>query len=254
MSLSWRERLDVLLAPGRVESLRRPAFSARGQAADEPCEEPGGTEAWRGALAGLSRLPAGSCELSLHLASRFVRFQVLPWLPDIAGPEERLAHAAILFRQVYGPAVDAWELRVSDEVPGCAALVSAVDRALLEEISALAREKRWRLVSVRPALALAWNRWRGRVSGPDGFFTLAEEGGFCLAAMEAGAWLGLRNRRLAEDGLQDALAESRRELETCGGAALGQAQAFLADLSGRQAASAAPAGWHVLPGGWRDWL
>jgi hypothetical protein len=253
----WRERLDVFLSRERVETRRRGGISRRGvgDAASHPIEAVEGRpvrEEWRAPLARLAALTMGErLDLSIVLSSCFTRFQVLPWMEEVQSEEERKAYAGIHFRQVYGVAAESWEIMVSEEPPGQASLACAVDRALLEALHALAVEKAWRLVSVQPAFALAWNHWRSRLDRQGGFFAVAEEGALCLASLSGGQWRTLRNRRLAGTSLADALAGAMDEQTMLGEPALPGARRCLADVRG--GVSAVP-GWQALDGGWRAWI
>lgn len=256
MSLLWRERLDVFLSRERVETLRRGGISRRGagEADSHPIQAAEGSpvrEEWREPLARLAALSMGEgLDLSIVLSSCFARFQVLPWMEEVQTAEEAKAYAGIHFRQVYGVAAESWEIMVSEEPPGQASLACAVDRALLEALHALAVEKAWRLVSVQPAFALAWNRWRNRLDGQGGFFAVTEEGALCLASLSGGQWRTLRNRRLAGTPLAEALAGALEEQEMLGEPALPGARRCLADVRG----AAAVSGWQALDGGWRAWI
>lgn len=257
MSLLWRERLDVFLSRERVETLRRGGFRRRGagEADSHPIQAEDGRsvrEEWRAPLARLAALSMGEgLDLSIVLSSCFARFQVLPWMEEVQTAEEAKAYAGIHFRQVYGVAAESWEIMVSEAPPGQASLACALDRALLEALHALAVEKAWRLVSVQPAFALAWNRWRTRLDGQGGLFAVAEEATLCLASLSGGQWRALRNRRLAGTSLTDALAGALEEQEMAGDLPLPGARRCLADVRGT--APAVP-GWQALDGGWRAWL
>lgn len=256
MSLLWRDRLDVFLSPQRVETQRRGGFLRRGagEAASHPVQATETSvmrEEWRAPLARLASLSMGEgLDLSVVLSSCFARFQVLPWMEEVQTSEERKAYAAIHFRQVYGLAAESWEMMVSEEPPGQASLACAVDRTLLEALNVLAVDKTCRLVSVQPAFALAWNRWRNRLDGQGGFFAVAEDAALCLASLSGGQWRSVRNRRLAGTSLVDALAGALEEQEMAGDMPLPGARRCLADVRG---VGPAIPGWQSLDVGWRAW-
>jgi len=256
VSLLWRERLDVLLAPERVDTLRRPRFSRRGQGESathtlSSTATEAAREEWREPLARLAGLSmAEGMDLGLVLSSCFCRFQLLPWMEEVQSADERKAYGAIHFREVYGPAADVWEIMVSEEAPGLPSLACAVDRALLEALRSLAVEKACRLVSVQPALALAWNQWRSRLTGTGGSLALAEPGAVVLASVADGRWLSVCTRRLAGISLAEALAALQEEQEISGDPPVSGAPCCLAQTE--EAARFVP-GWLALPGSWRDW-
>lgn len=256
MSLSWRERLDVFLTPERVETLRRGRFMARGKGdfashALPSAGPDGAREEWREPLARLAGLSmAEGMDLGLVLSSCFCRFQLLPWMEEVQSADERKAYGAIYFREVYGPAADVWEIMVSEEAPGLPSLACAVDRALLEALRSLAVEKTCRLVSVQPAFALAWNRWRGRLAREGAALALAEPGAVVLATVAEGRWLSVRTRRLAGLTLAEALAALQEEQEVSGDLPVSGGLRCLAQ--GVEPSQFVP-GWLALPGSWRDW-
>jgi hypothetical protein len=253
----WPERLDVFLSRERVETRRRGGFTRRpgGEAASHPIQLDAADavrEAWRAPLARLASLSLGEgLDLSIILSSCFSRFQLLPWMEAVQTAEEAKAYAGIHFRQVYGVAAESWEIMVSEAPPGQASLACAVDRALLEALQALAVDKAWRLVSVQPAFALAWNRWRSRLDGQGGFLAMAEDATLCVASLSGGQWRSVRTRHLAGSSLSDALAALLAEQAMAGDLPPSGARRCLAEVGG--AAPSVP-GWQALNGGWSTWL
>ena len=207
MSLSWRERLVVTLAPDRV--LLRPQGplwrQARGETRSLSCQGAADTaEPWRGPLSQLASIAEKNIDLEVVLSSHFVRLQLLPWQAELGRREEWVAYAGFRFHEIYGSLADAWDIVLSMEPPGRPMVACAVDRALLGALNELARERGWRLRSVEPAFSRAWNRHRGSLRGPAGVFALAEPGRVCAGLSRGGEWFALRNQIVGE--LDDALS------------------------------------------------
>ena len=216
MSPSLRERLVVGLTPAGVQFTRysrglRPRVTDR---ATTPCPE---TEAepWRAALATLAReLPrhAGArpaCEVVL--SNHFVRYQVLPWRPELGGREEREALAQAQYRSVYGAAAQQWAVRLADTPFGGTTLACAVDRALVEELGGLLKSAGVRPTVVEPYLAAAFNRWRRKLKAPPFWLALLEPGRLWVGLMGAAGWSNVSARRIGADALAEARAVLAQE-------------------------------------------
>lgn len=204
---SWRDlrdRMRVVLAPQRVDLLRLGGWSRRRIVARESlaCPATEGGEPWRPAAEALERTLQRpewrNLALEVALSSHFVRYQLVPWQPELT-PVERLAYAQFLFREVYGAVSDNWEIRLSEEPPGTASVASAIDRALLEALRRISGTVNCRLISVQPCFALAFNRLRRTMRGSPVALALAEPGRLCLGLLRDGRWLALRNQGVSED-------------------------------------------------------
>lgn len=201
MSLSWRERVGITLAPERVTLLRysrgvKPALKDR-KSID--CAPAGDGPAWRPALEALREALAhpnsGAADASVVLSNHFVRYLVLPWNPALAGEREELSFAGARFHQIYGEIARTWTVRVSAGKPGAPALAAAVEKALLDAIGALLVNSSLRLRSLRPALMAACNSRAGAMA-PNAWVALAEPGRLLLGLQRAGQWRSLRSRPL----------------------------------------------------------
>jgi hypothetical protein len=209
VSLSWRDRALVTLAPREVSLLRYPR---RGKGAPRDrksvtCPAAVGA-AWQGAIEGLRELLAhpnlAAADVDVVLSNHFVRYLLLPWNPGLAGEREELAFAAARFQQVYGEPARAWSVRLSAGKPGMPALAAAVEQALIDAVAALLQGSVLRLRSLQPALMEACNA-RSRSVAPNAWIAMAEPGRLLLGLQRDGQWRSLRSRPL--NGAAVSLAE-----------------------------------------------
>lgn len=244
MSLSWRDRVRLSLAPEGWSARRltglwphRAAAPARGRCASGPAEAP-----WRPALAAaaaaLAAAPWSNAALEVILADALVRYRILPWQAGLAGEDEEAAYARLNFREVYGAAADAWEIRCAAAPPGEPRLACAIDAALLAELGTLAGGRA--PASVRPAFVASFERLRARLGGPLAGLALAADHHITLGVLAEGRWLTLAARHV--DGPpEEALARLvLREALRGGWPASGGAGLVV----GAAAPPATPGGWH----------
>lgn len=206
MSLSWRDRLHVVLAPRRIVLVRLgKGFSTRVVAKEiVPSPEPAGEGAppWQPSLEALARvLPDRRwkhAEVRVILSNHFVHYLLIPWQEKLSGEEEQQAMVRYRFSDVYGDAVDDWDLIRSESPPPAPSLACAVDRRLLAGLREICRAAGLPLVSIRPYLMAAFNRWRRELDGKRDWFLLAEEGRLCLAWFQDDDWAGLHCQSVGE--------------------------------------------------------
>jgi hypothetical protein len=210
VSLSWRERVDITLAPQRI-TVARYGRGMKAMARDRSkiectaaCDGP----AWRPPLDALrewlGRLKSGAKDARVVLSSHFVRHLLVPWNATVAGEREELALAGARFVQVYGEVARSWTVRVSSGAPGTPLLAAAVDTAFLDAVVALLGKSPLRLRSVQPALMAACNLQFANVA-PNAWVAIAEPGQLLLGLQRDGQWKSLRSRPI--DGGQVLLAE-----------------------------------------------
>lgn len=216
MSPSLRERLVVGLSPAGVQLARysrglRPRLAERATA---HCAETG-PEPWRSALETLAReLPRHAaahpvCEVVL--SNHFVRYQVLPWRPELGGREEREALAHAQYRSVFGEAAQQWDVRLEDARFGASTLACAADRSLIEELGGLLKTAGVRPTAIEPYLAAAFNRWRHKLKAPPFWLVLLEPGRLWVGLMGATGWSNVSARRLSADVVDETRAVLAQE-------------------------------------------
>ena len=201
MSLSWREQVTIRLSPRQVTMARysrglRPALKDQKVLA---CTVPASGENWRGAIEtlrdALAHPNVGAAQASVVLSNHFVRYLQLPWNPDLVTAQEELAFARARFVQAFGDAAGEWLLKISPSAPGRACVACAIDRALMDAVTALLAGSPLRLRSLRPCLMAVFNE---RIKLPTGnaWIAFAESGRLLLGAVREGEWLSLRSRPL----------------------------------------------------------
>lgn len=221
MSPSLRERLIVGLSPSGVQFARysrglRPRLK---DSATVPCAEADG-EPWRPALDALAReLPrraGGGPVCEVVLSNHFVRYQLLPWRPELSGREERAALAQAQYRAVFGAAAQQWTVRLAGAEFGATTLACAVDRPLVEELARLLEAAGARPAAVEPYLAAAFNRWRHELKAPPYWLALLEPGRLWVGQATAAGWASISARRVGADPLAETLAILAQEAAVSG--------------------------------------
>lgn len=211
MSLSWRDRLQVVLTPRRVVLVRlgKGLGNRVTDRAIVPCPEPAGEgEApWQPALIALQTALADRrwkrAEARVVLSSHFVHYLLVPWQEKVGTDEEQRALVAYSFSEVYGEAVADWEFIWNEGRPPAPSLACAVDRRLLAGLRDICTAAGLPVTSVQPYLAAAFNRWHKELDGRRDWFLLAEEGRLCLAWFQDEDWAGLHCQQVGEDWGQD---------------------------------------------------
>lgn len=146
------------------------------------------------ALAGLlEAVPTRRGNLVTVLASRFVRFRLLPWSEEIGSPKELEAYARLRFEEVYGAAAADWVVRMSPEAAGRPRLAAAMERGLMDGLGECARNAGCRVGSIQPYLMAAFNRLRHNIRTNDFIFAVAEPDRGSLLVRRAGIWVNVRS-------------------------------------------------------------
>ncbi|MBS1190544.1 MAG: hypothetical protein H6R10_2336 [Rhodocyclaceae bacterium] len=205
MSLSWRDRLHVVLAPRRVILVRLARGLADRVVAKEIVACPpaqAGEPPWRPALAALEtilpRRPWKNAEVRAILSNHFVHYLVVPWQEKVTGEEEQAALVRYSFAEVYGEAVEGWEILWNEGRPPAPLLACAADRRLLAGLREICAGAGLPLVAIQPYLMAAFNRWRRELDGRRDWFLLAEEGRLCLAWFQEDDWAGVNCRQVGQ--------------------------------------------------------
>ncbi len=212
MSPLLHDELRIVLWPDRIALLRtgremtrhglaRPVKARLVQQLQPQPLSPG-EAAWSGAVRAVEAALAGQAApgavATVILSNGFVRYALVPWDDAWSGEEEERQLARHCFRQLYGEAAEAWELRVSPGAGG-PQLASAVDVALLAALREACARAGVALKSVQPHLMAAYNGCRGRLGEGSAWLAVIEPGHLCLALLRGGDWAWVRMMRITED-------------------------------------------------------
>ncbi len=249
MSPSWRDRVLIGLAPGRVELTR----FARGlrpgaiRTASVPVETAGA--GWENCLAALERSLAEphwrGADAEVTLSSHFLRLHLLPWSEALATDDERLAYARVELEAIHGERVAGWTLRLDDAPVGTASPLCAVDTALLEGIRGACARAALKLRGVSPGFVRVFNRQRLLMRGRAGAFAFAEPGRVTVALLQDGACRWFANPRVGV-ALSEALAGEIRQAEALGAISV-HGQLRVAFAGPREALPGRIGVWEVVP-------
>lgn len=252
VSPSWCERLIIGLAPSGVQFARytrgvRPRLVEYGGVG---CAESSG-EPWRAVMEALARelqqrgVAKRTCQVVL--SNHFLRYQMVPWRPEINKRRERAALAQAQYRAVFGEAARGWSVRLADAGYGAPALACAVDEALVQELDRLLRQSGAGSISIEPYPVAAINLWRHDLTADSFWLVLLEPGRLWLGRAEGGNWVGVATRRLAGDAPAETLASLAQEAAVIGGDVFGGATYCVASgLDNGHARALREAGLNVL--------
>jgi hypothetical protein len=144
-----------------------------------PCEAVAAERTWKPAIGALQlvlqKLDVSSGNTTVLLSNRFVRYVLAPWQNQASGSDVETGFARHCFRQVYGPAAERWDVRVSAGAVGHSRLASGVDAELLDEIRATVAASGLKIRSIQPYLMAAFNKWRRKLDARACLFVVAEE-------------------------------------------------------------------------------
>lgn len=209
MSLLSHDELRIVLSPERIALLHtgheltlhgyKSHVHANGIV---PCElDAASDKPWSSVLKTLeATLPSfikRKMKVEVILSNHFVQYILVPWL-DKVSDEEGLAFAHHCFHEVYGSAADSWSVRVSPDRAGVAAIASAVDTGLLDELHSLLERMGLGIKSIQPHLMTAYNSCRGSLEGCSAWIALLEPGNLCLAMLQKGQLVWIRKLRISE--------------------------------------------------------
>lgn len=198
------DRLVIALAPGNaawavVRRGLRNRLHAKGMAKFEVQ----GGQTWQQALqilqSELPGLPVTEGKVTVVLSNAFVRYLLVNGGEVLSGADERLALAKHDFLKVYGAVAQGWEIRISAADAGGKYLASAVDAELIEQLRQIFSETGFKLDSIQPYFALAFDAWcTGLDSKTSHGIFLSEASGYCYAGIVADGWEFMRSGRWEE--------------------------------------------------------
>jgi len=204
----WRNQLRILLGADRLvlSGYRRglnPALvreesiplQARPDARNDSAPWRAAVEALPGALVP-SR--AERPDVTVVLSNHFVRYALLPWNPALKTAEEWMALARHRMSAVHGDAVNDWLIRIAETTPQGPRIVSAVDKALIEELDDRFMGSGASLGSVQPFLMTAFNHIQPLLGNEACWFVTEDAGCMTVALMREGQWQAIGSRWVDE--------------------------------------------------------
>ena len=138
-------------------------------------------------------------QLHITLASDFVRYLALPPQQIYMNVAEKLAYATAAYREIYGSAVDDWELSLQDTPARETAIVAAIDRKLLEALKQIALKHQVKLNAVKPYLMSAYNSLVKQIGASNGYLVIVEFKRLLLINLLQGKCVNVRTFHLGSD-------------------------------------------------------
>jgi hypothetical protein len=202
VSLLWRNHLRVSLCQDRLvlASYSRGLRPGNPRNSLLPVQPLANAAEWRAAVEALPAALSGfkNHDVSIVVADQFVRYLLLPWNSALKTDEQWLTLARHRFTTVHGVGAVDWEVKLTETAPTGPRLACAVDRELIEELTAKLAAANARLVSVEPFLVAAFNRIRSKIADGSCWLVIEEPGRLTLACIQRGVWVAIRSRRTDE--------------------------------------------------------
>jgi hypothetical protein len=251
VSLLWRDRMQVFLAPERVNTARlrkgiKPKQAARVAAT---CEQKPGLPAWEAPLEQFERITeqARGVDISITISNAFVRYVVLPAQPSIATPAELHAYAAFQMREVYGDRAATWVISVSAWDPCSGGVCAAIERSFLERMTEICSRRKARLKYVEPYFTGAFDHWYKRFNSNRAWFALLETGRVCIALLENGAWQRISNQRILHDVEDELISVLHQEAILFSGSKEADETVYLFAPEHQEFVLPEDCGWRIAP-------
>jgi hypothetical protein len=200
VSLSWRDRIVIELAPRQL-SMRR---HARGFGQRVSGEIEASADAGEGASVGaaialldnaLERAAWRHADVEVVVSNHWLRYAVVPWSMSLGAPAERRAYAQELLAANYGRAIAGWDLGLSHVTPELVQLAAMLEPSLLGALRAVFAARDLRLTSLVPRLVARFNHWRARLPADHAWFVCLEPGMLTAVSLAGGIWTGVHSLR-----------------------------------------------------------
>ena len=205
----WSDQIRIGFCADRIIWVRASGFLRRRVVEKLEIEVPVSATlpAWGAALDSLKTKLANSVtkrtSVSVVLASRWVRYVVVPWHPELMTREERLAQSRHCFKETYGDMAADWEIAMDEGGYGQPFLASAIDQQLLAGLREAC--KGLSLQSVQPYLTLAYQQFRKTLwqqKTKVAYFGVVEPNDLGLIRMSQAGLAGVFNQRINDDWRQ----------------------------------------------------
>ncbi|HKY01059.1 MAG TPA: hypothetical protein VJM53_00745 [Burkholderiales bacterium] len=188
------DRIEVLLAPGRIELKR---LARRGSALER--SYPVTESSWQGAVATLAHalreLEWKNARVDVRISNHYVRYALIPGASKLRNREERIAAARHQLHALYGARAESWYIVPASMRNDCR-LAAAIESGLLEDLSASFLRANLQLHRVEPLLVSVYNSLCPRIDAQPTWLVVAEHDRACIAYFDKQQWQLLRNERL----------------------------------------------------------
>jgi hypothetical protein len=208
VSLWFPDKLRIEIAPDQVvlehqvveltlKGIRQRPMERHILTTDSEAGHFDGESALRALAPVLGTWTVRTCEVTVILASNFVRYALVPQCGMLSEEQEQsvVEHC---FYEIYGVPAALWELRVS-EAPGMPFQVATgIDKQLLDELRRLLSGNQLHLHSIQPRLMAVCNEHQAALSSDPAWLLLVEHGNLCLGLISGGGLTRLRSMRIGD--------------------------------------------------------
>lgn len=145
-----------------------------------------------GLLEGLLSEARRGLPLNIVISNHYMRYRLIPAPPLSMSGADMQALMQHCFREIYGDAVDNWQIRANPLPDGGDVVACAVDKALMEGLKVAAGKAGLKLVSAQPYFMNGYNATCRLIDSAAACFVQVEPGRMILGIMSNKNWLGLR--------------------------------------------------------------
>ena len=208
MSPLWRDEVGAYLSPHRLCLVRMKRGTKPTPLAEhEQRLEAAKGDGWAGALDAFANLltqePWAGVRTRVVLADHWARYSIVPWVAALNSTSERLAHGRQLLTSLYGEAVAAWDVRISDAPPEAPRVMCAVPGELIAGIRAACAARDNALISLQPQLIATYEAWRHTLPQTNAWFVSIEQGSLAAARLGRFGWDRVHGVRIGADWLRE---------------------------------------------------
>lgn len=203
MSLLWTDSIHAYVHPDQLVLVRQTGWFKRKITVKQLLlVSTHGEHLWSGVIKLLeSKLKEPEWQKSravVTLSNHFFHYRVAPWQIDLTAQEQAtLAQHHLV--EVHGNIINDWEIQISDAGYGKPRLACAFDPRLNMEIKKIFSQSSSRLISIKPLLMAAINRWRKKIVQRNAWFVLTEGTHLIFVLFQNGEWRGVRSKTYGDD-------------------------------------------------------
>jgi hypothetical protein len=204
----WRDEVGAYLSPHRLCLVRmkrgtKPTHVAEHEQRFEGVK----SDSWAAALEAfasmLAQPPWAGARTRVVIADHWARYAIVPWVASLNSAQERLAHGRQLLTSLYGEAVAAWDLSISEAPPQATRVVCAVPGELLAGVRAACAAQGSALLSLQPQLVAAYEMWRHCLPQSNAWFVSVEQGSLAAARLGRHGWDRVHSVRIGSDWMRE---------------------------------------------------